>query len=101
MAPQNGSEKIGQFLVALCEEMRTLRLRQANLMGAAGYVTLDDAEALEFSQLGLSAAPDGAAAVLEIDGRDAQSGDCLVTEALIRGFYMRYRDIMGFEKAQP
>ena len=82
-------------------EMRTLRLRQANLMGSAGYVTLDDAEALEFSQLGLAAAPDGAAAVLEIDGKDAQSGDCLVTEALIRGFYIRYRDIMGFEKAQP
>lgn len=83
------------------EEMRTLRLRQANLMGSAGYVTLDDAEALEFSQLGISTAPDDAAAVLEIDGKDAQSGDCLVTEALIRGFFMRYRDIMGFEKAQP
>ena len=81
------------------EEMRTLRLRQANLMGSAGYVTLDDAEALEFSQLGIETAPEGAAAVLEIDGKDAESGDCLVTEALIRGFYMRYRDIMGFEKA--
>jgi phenylpropionate dioxygenase-like ring-hydroxylating dioxygenase large terminal subunit len=83
------------------EEMRTLRLRQANLMGSAGYVTLDDAEALEFSQIGVGAAPDGAAAVLELDGKDAQSGDCLVTEALIRGFFMRYRDIMGFEKAAP
>ena len=83
------------------EEMHTLRLRQANLMGSAGYVTLDDAEALEFSQRGLAAAPEGTASVLEIDGKDAQSGDCLVTEALIRGFYMRYREIMGFEKAVP
>jgi len=83
------------------EAMRTRRLRQANLMGSAGYVTLDDAEALEFSQLGLSAAPDDADAALLLDGKDAQSGECLVTEALIRGFYMRYRDIMGFEKARP
>jgi salicylate 5-hydroxylase large subunit len=82
------------------EEMRMLRLRQANLMGSAGYVTLDDAEALEFSQLGVSGAPEGAESVLVINGKDAESGDCLVTEALIRGFFMRYRDIMGFEKAQ-
>lgn len=82
-------------------EMRTLRLRQANLMGSAGYVTLDDAEALEFSQLGVTAAPDDADAVLLLDGADAQSGETLVTEALIRGFFMRYRDIMGFEKARP
>jgi len=81
-------------------EMRTLRLRQANLMGSAGYVTLDDAEALEFSQLGISAAPDDSEAILVLDGKDAQSGECLVTEALIRGFYMRYRDIMAFAKAQ-
>ena len=81
-------------------EMRNLRLRQANLMGSAGYVTLDDAEALEYSQLGVSGAPEGAEAVLVLDGNGAESGECLVTEALIRGFYMRYRDIMGFEKAR-
>jgi salicylate 5-hydroxylase large subunit len=82
------------------EEMRNLRLRQANLMGSAGYVTLDDAEALEFSQLGVSSAPEGAESILVLDGTGAESGECLVTEALIRGFFMRYRDIMGFEKAQ-
>jgi len=78
------------------EELRTLRLRQANLMGAAGYVTLDDAEALEFSQSGFASAGDGAAAVLELggDGTDPAE-DHLVTEALIRGFYMRYRALMG------
>ena len=83
------------------EELQTARLRQANLMGAAGYVTLDDAEALEFSQLGITGAPPEDAAVLEIGGRDAEDNDHLVTEALIRGFYMRYRDVMGFEKAKP
>ena len=73
------------------------RLRQANLMGAGGYVTLDDAEALEFSQRGLEGSPEDAAAVLEIGGKGAESNDHLVTESLIRGFYMRYRNLMGYE----
>jgi salicylate 5-hydroxylase large subunit len=80
-------------------EMKDLRLRQANLMGSAGYVTLDDAEALEFSQVGLSGSHVGDAAVLEIGGKDCESNDHLVTESLIRGFYMRYRDAMGHGKA--
>ena len=68
-------------------------------MGAAGYVTLDDAEALEFSQVGLRGSHVGDAAVLEIGGTDCESNDHLVTESLIRGFYMRYRDAMGYGKA--
>ena len=76
------------------EEMNALRLRQSNLMGASGYVTVDDAEVLEFSQIGLSGAPDDAAAVLELGGSDTGSHDHMVTESLIRGFYTRYRDIM-------
>ena len=78
------------------EDLTTQRLRQSNLMGAAGYVTLDDAEALEFSQLGVNHAASDAAAVLDLGGHDVESGDHLVTESPIRGFYYRYRDIMGF-----
>lgn len=81
------------------DEMKNLRLRQANLMGSAGYVTLDDAEALEFSQTGISGSSVGDASVLEIGGTDCESNDHLVTESLIRGFYMRYRDIMGYGKS--
>ena len=76
------------------EEMTTMRLRQANLMGVSGYVTVDDAEVLEFSQVGLSGAPGDAAVVLELGGHDTGSHDHMVTESLIRGFYARYRDIM-------
>tara|TARA_Y100001936_G_scaffold249636_1_gene300463 strand:- start:2994 stop:4259 length:1266 start_codon:yes stop_codon:yes gene_type:complete len=81
------------------DAMNDRRLRQANLMGSAGYVTLDDAEALEFSQLGLAGSPEDEVAVLEIGGKDCESNDHLVTESLIRGFYMRYRDVMGHGKA--
>ena len=77
-------------------ERETLRLRQSNLMGPAGYVTLDDAEALEISQIGIDGASPDAAAVLDLGGRDAEPTDHLVTEALLRGFYELYRDLMGY-----
>jgi len=77
------------------DEMRLLRLRQANLMGASGYVTLDDAEALEFGQSGIDNAPADAAAVLELGGEDTDDSDHLVTETLIRGLYQHYREIMA------
>lgn len=80
------------------EEMRKRRLRQANLMGPAGYVTLDDAEVLEFSQLGIDRAAPGDTAVLDLGGRDLDIPDHMVTEVPIRGFYHRYRTIMGFAK---
>ena len=78
------------------EDMRTRRVRQSNLMGAAGYVTLDDAEALEFSQIGVDGAAPEHTAVLDLGGRDAESGDHLVTEGMIRGFYHCYRQMMGY-----
>ena len=76
-----------------------LRLRQANLMGPAGYVTLDDAEALEISQRGVDSAPPDNEAVLVLDGDNIGSTNHLVTEAPIRGFHKQYRDLMGREIA--
>lgn len=78
------------------EERTTLRLRQSNLMGAAGYVTLDDAEALEISQNGVDGAPSDATAVLDLGGHDTEPTDHLVTEAPIRGFYNLYRHLMAY-----
>ncbi len=78
------------------EEMTERRVRQANLMGCAGYVSLDDTEMMEFSRAGIAGTRDGEAAVLDLGGRDSEPGDHLVTEAAIRGFYERYRAIMDF-----
>ena len=78
-------------------EMRTRRLRQANLMGPAGYVTLDAAEALEFSQSGVNGALSNDVATLLLDGDQIGSTDHLVTEAPIRGFYQQYRELMASE----
>ncbi len=77
------------------EEMTRRRLRQANLMGPAGYVSIDDSEMMAFAQRGVHAAADGAA-VIELDGAGWQEEEEHgVTESEIRAFYDYYRKVMG------
>jgi salicylate 5-hydroxylase large subunit len=70
------------------------RLRQANLMGPAGLVSVDDSEMMELSQRGMGPYP-GAEAVVELGGRDAKDAPHMITEASVRGFYRYYRAVMG------
>ena len=74
-------------------EMTQKRLRQANLMGPAGFVSIDDSEVMKFSQDGIMPYP-GAAGVMEMGGRDWKDEDHMVTEGVIRGFYDYYRQVM-------
>jgi salicylate 5-hydroxylase large subunit len=74
-------------------EMRQRRLRQANLMGPAGLVSLDDSEAMLLSQAGIDQ-DDGAACVVEMGGRAVVNEPHMVTETAIRGFYQHYRAVM-------
>jgi phenylpropionate dioxygenase-like ring-hydroxylating dioxygenase large terminal subunit len=78
------------------EEMTQRRLRLANLTGAAGLISVDDTEVLEFSGAGLRANADGDC-VVELGGRSPEPprefGD-MVSEGPIRGFYDFYRHIM-------
>jgi salicylate 5-hydroxylase large subunit len=76
------------------DEMTQLRLRQANLMGPSGLVSIDDSEMMELSQKGIGQYSD-ATAVIELGGRGAQDEDHMVTEAPVRGFYKYYREVMG------
>jgi salicylate 5-hydroxylase large subunit len=76
------------------DEMTRIRLRQANLMGPAGLVSVDDSEMMEFSQSGVAHSPD-AAAVIELGGRDCADTPHMITETAIRGFYRYYREVMG------
>ena len=75
------------------DEMTEIRLRQANLMGPSGLVSIDDSEVMEFSQDGISPYPetDG---VLEMGGGGREDQDHIVTESPIRAFYDYYRKIM-------
>jgi salicylate 5-hydroxylase large subunit len=73
--------------------MTTRRLRQANLMGPAGLVSIDDSEVMRLAQLGAQAGNDRDA-LLEMGGRDTSDTEHMVTEVAIRAFYEHYRAVM-------
>jgi salicylate 5-hydroxylase large subunit len=75
------------------EEMTQRRLRQANLFGPAGFVSADDGEAIEWSQVGFESKPYHRTLV-ELGGRDVGDTDHMVTETLIRGMYAYWRKVM-------
>jgi salicylate 5-hydroxylase large subunit len=74
-------------------EMRQRRLRQANLMGPAGLVSLDDSEAMLLTQAGLDG-NDDRLGVVEMGGRGVGNEQHMVTETAIRAFYQHYRSVM-------
>lgn len=75
-------------------QQRLIRLKQANLVGPAGYISMEDGCVGGFVQRGIAGAPD-AAAVLEMGGATADSSESRVTEASVRGFWKAYRANMG------
>lgn len=76
------------------EEMTRLRLKHANLLGPAGFVSMDDSEMLKQVQSGISGYPESVS-VVEMGGRDTEPADYMVSEVLIRAFYDFYRKAMG------
>lgn len=76
------------------EEMTARRLRQANLMGPAGLVSLDDGQIIERTQDGILPTPD-AHGIVELGGRGTGDTDHMVTEVALRAFYKGYRAVMG------
>jgi len=73
--------------------MTRRRLRQSNLFGPAGFVSADDGEVIELSQMGFAQKPDHRA-LAELGGRDVADADHMVTESLIRGMYEYWRKVM-------
>ncbi len=78
------------------EEQTAMRLRQANLTGAAGLVSLEDGCINEFVQRGTAGSGDRSS-FMEMGGTDVESSEnSRATEVSIRGFWDGYRRIMGF-----
>jgi anthranilate 1,2-dioxygenase large subunit/terephthalate 1,2-dioxygenase oxygenase component alpha subunit len=75
-------------------KMKTRRLRQNNLAGPAGYVSMEDGAVGGFVQRGVAAA-DGERAVLEMGGSGTTNEGTRATEAAVRGFWKCYRTHMG------
>lgn len=77
------------------ETVVNTRLKQANLIGPSGYISMEDAEAGELVQRSVSGDEKGAS-VMEMGGREIASSDHRVTETSIRGFWHNYRELMGY-----
>ncbi len=76
-------------------EMERHRLRQGNLMGPAGFLGLEDNEAMKFVQEGLRRCTTDVN-VLKLDADKIGASDTLISEAAIRAMYVYYRQVMGF-----
>jgi phenylpropionate dioxygenase-like ring-hydroxylating dioxygenase large terminal subunit len=77
------------------EEMTRHRLRQGNLMGPAGYLGLEDNEAIKFVQDGMRRVPNGEHLVKLDPENAAGTSDSLISEAAIRAMYKHWREAMG------
>jgi anthranilate 1,2-dioxygenase large subunit len=77
-------------------ELRKLRIKQANLVGPAGYISMEDTEATELVQRGTIR--DGeACSVVEMSRAAPDEQATLITESLIRKFWLGYQKLMGFD----
>jgi anthranilate 1,2-dioxygenase large subunit/terephthalate 1,2-dioxygenase oxygenase component alpha subunit len=74
-------------------EQREVRLKQANLIGAAGFVSMEDGAVGGFVQRGI-AGTDKEQAVLEMGGDSTATSTSRATEASVRGFWKQYRALM-------
>ncbi len=75
-------------------EMRKRRLKQANLVGPAGFVSMEDGCVGGFVQRGVAAAGDEFS-VMQMGGDATQTDTTRATEASVRGFWKAYRAHMG------
>lgn len=74
-------------------ELRKMRLKQSNLVGPAGFVSMEDGAVGGFVQRGIASAGE-TNSVIELGGYETQTQDFRATEASIRGFWRAYRDNM-------
>ncbi|MGR8920348.1 MAG: aromatic ring-hydroxylating oxygenase subunit alpha [Gammaproteobacteria bacterium] len=78
------------------EALRKLRLKQANLAGPAGYISMEDTEATELVQRAVSSCDRGAESYVAMGDDAVDQGTSLITEHMIRSFWCGYRDLMGW-----
>jgi phenylpropionate dioxygenase-like ring-hydroxylating dioxygenase large terminal subunit len=78
------------------DEQRRVRLKQANLVGPAGFISMEDGAVGGFVQRGIAGAAD-LDAVVEMGGDDTGSSEGRATETSVRGFWKAYRGYMDME----
>jgi anthranilate 1,2-dioxygenase large subunit/terephthalate 1,2-dioxygenase oxygenase component alpha subunit len=75
-------------------EQRAIRLKQLNLVGPAGFISMEDGAVGGFVQRGIAGAQ-GLEAIIEMGGDEVGSSEGRATETSVRGFWKAYRAHMG------
>jgi phenylpropionate dioxygenase-like ring-hydroxylating dioxygenase large terminal subunit len=75
------------------DELKNARLQQINLVGPAGYISMEDGAVGEFVQRN-SPHSEGADGLIMMGGNGYESSSSRVTEAAIRGFWKQYYEMM-------
>lgn len=78
------------------EEMRTIRLKQANLIGPAGLISMEDGEAVEIVQASIRERM--GESYIAMGGGTSDACDHLITENNIIGFWEYYEDVVGLPR---
>ena len=78
------------------EEMTAIRVKQSNLIGPAGVISMEDGEAVEIVQQAVVRAQDDTSYIAMGGGRP-DDADHLVTEGPIIGFWKNYGELVGKE----
>ena len=79
-------------------EQRKVRLKQLNLVGPAGFISMEDGAVGGFVQRGIAGA-NALDAVVEMGGDHSGSSEGRATETSVRGFWKAYRHHMGHRVA--
>ena len=76
------------------EELRQMRVLQANLVGPAGYISMEDVEATELVQSAVTPGP-ARGSILLMGQNDESFDTSIITEEYIRRFWIGYGRLMG------
>jgi phenylpropionate dioxygenase-like ring-hydroxylating dioxygenase large terminal subunit len=76
--------------------LRAMRLKQSNLIGPAGYISMEDGSIGGYVQRGIAGSGSEKNAVIEMGGTEVASTTASrANETAIRGFWRNYRNLMG------
>ena len=75
--------------------MRTHRIKQANLVGPAGLVSMEDTLATELVQIATKGTDATAIAEMGRDAPRAQQMQSGISEHWVRSFWCAYQELMG------
>jgi anthranilate 1,2-dioxygenase large subunit len=76
-------------------ELRAMRVLQANLVGPAGYISMEDTEATELVQRAIVRDRDKCS-ILDMGRETPEREDTLISETMVRKYWQGYRKLMGY-----